>query len=231
MEAHEEWNVFSGIADRPVFPVREGRMAMLVSRLDAGFVPRAQSIVEHSRAVHRVFDRHTVLPFRFGTSFENEDQVRRVLLANRTKFQDAMNRLRNMAEMHVKLLFSGPAGPEQALLERARKLLGDIFPAAEEQISLRLLRNGDCMVDFAHLVERAGSDAYRQAYTRAAEHIAECQVLISGPWPPYHFMPPAIRIPAGSERTMLRPGRRAVRRAAAPQYTVPEPVVARAVKA
>lgn len=237
LEADEPWDVFPGVGERPVFAVREGRIAMAVSRMEPGVAANAQAIVQHGRVVHRVFERHTVLPFRFGTVFDDEQQVRRVLQVNRTEFQDSINRLRGKLEMHVKLLFTNP-GParregssdnrDQEFVGQGTRLLAGLLQPLDERVSVRVLRNGECMVHFAHLIEDGRMGAYLQSYRGAAGRISECQVLVTGPWPPYHFLPSTIRVPAASEQ-YIQPGRRALRRGPASQPA--EPFKAHAAKA
>ncbi len=230
LDPDQEWKVFPGIGERAVFPVREGRLAMLVSRLDGNFTTDAHSIIQHGRVVHRVFERCTVLPFRFGTTFATEQQIRHVLLANRTEFLEAMNRLRGKAEMHVKLLFTASA-PEGELVgeqpqgqdsgaefvRRAAERVAGLFRPLDEQVSVRPLQSGDWLVDFAHLIEDSRVAAYQRIGSSAAERMNDCQLLVSGPWPPYHFLPSAIRIPAASEAHLYAGRRTARRTTAAPQ--------------
>lgn len=226
LDPDQDWQVFPGVGERPVFAVREGRLVMLLSRLDRGFRADAHSIIQHGRVVHRVFEQHTVLPFRFGTTFQSEQQGRHVLLANRTEFTDAINRLRGKAEMHVKLLFTA-GSPARALdgnrlqtpeagaefQRRASERLAGLYHPLAEQVSVRPLQNGDWLVDFAHLIEGSQVTAYQRVYASAAERMTDCQLLVSGPWPPYHFLPSAVRIPAASE-AQLYGGRRMTRRTA-----------------
>ncbi len=227
LEPDQGWEVIPGVGERSVFAVREGRLIMLVSRLERGFRADAHSIVQHGRVVHRVFEQHTVLPFRFGTTFKSEQQARQVLLANRAEFTDAINRLRGKAEMHVKLLFTGGGdgrardghSPEsqkagEAFVRQASERVAGLYRPLAEQVSVRPLQNGDWLVDFAHLIEGSQVSAYQRVYSGAAERSADCQLLVSGPWPPYHFLPSAIRIPAASE-AHLYGGRRMARRTSA----------------
>lgn len=218
VEPEQEWEVCEGIECRPVFAVREGRLAMLLSRLESSFIPRPRSLVEHSRVIGQAFARHTVLPFRFGTAFDSEPQARSVLVANRAGFQDSINRLRGKAEMHAKLLFGGPQLPgtlypeqlrllEMLHLARCRQVLKDLLEAHQETALARPLPDGAWLVQLAHLVEESQAGDYRRLITAAGQATDEFQVMVSGPWPPYHFLPAAIRVPPASE-AYLHPGRR-----------------------
>jgi hypothetical protein len=225
LEADREWNVFPGISDRPVFPLREGRLAMLVSRVDSAVAGEAQSLIEHGRVIRRVFEQHTVLPFRFGTVFATEQHARQLLISNRSDLQEALNRLRGKAEMHLKMVFENALGnqpgsggrrgeggtpPPEALRLAADRLAG-IFQTMGEHVSVRELQNGECLVDLAHLIEDSRVASYQRVFQHAADRMKDCQLLVSGPWPPYHFLPSAVRLPPASA-TQLRPGRRAATR-------------------
>lgn len=201
LEPDEEFEVFEGIGGHPVFPVREGRLAMLLSRLDHAVPASPHWVVEHSRVVHRVFQQHTVLPFRFGTAFETEQQVCRLLAANRAKFQEAIHRLRGKVEMHVKIVFptgsyDGSTPPE--LEARCRLLLAPFFGGLETDVSARSLSADAILIQFNHLLDASHLAAYRQAFERASQQLAGCEAVMTGPWPPCHFIPDLVRMPSKS---------------------------------
>ena len=49
------------------------------------------------------------------------------------------------------------------------------------------------LLDFAHLIDSSSIPKYQNRYSAATRHFKDCQVSITGPWPPYHFMPNKIR--------------------------------------
>ena len=224
LDGDREWGTFPGMAGHPVFPLREGRLAKLASRVENASIADPQSVIEHGRVIHRVFEHYTVLPFRFGTVFDTEQQARQILIVNRTELQDGLNRLRGKAEMHLKVLYMAPcragaAGSDVTRLTCER--VADLFRPLEERVAVRELQSGEWLVDLAHLIDDSRVEVYQRVFTAAAERIKDCQILVTGPWPAYHFLPAAVRRPAASE-TCLRPGRRPPqRRAAVIPFQVP----------
>src|SRR5258708_13557893 len=105
LDMTEPWTVFPGIADRPVFAVRDQKVAMLLSRLEKVKLDEPKHMVEHGQVLNRVFERRTVLPFRYGTTFNSEEEARALLLQNREQFVESLRLLRGKAEVHVKISF------------------------------------------------------------------------------------------------------------------------------
>lgn len=105
LDMDEPWAVFPGLGDRSVFAVRDQKVAMLVSRLEKVKLDEARRVFEHGQVIHRVFEKRTVLPFRFGTVFNSEDEIRALLVRNREQFVEGLRVLRGKAEIHVKMSF------------------------------------------------------------------------------------------------------------------------------
>lgn len=230
LDAEEPWEVFLGIGRRPVFAVRDQKMAVLVSRVESSHLENARSIVQHGQVIHRVFERYTVLPFRYGTVFATEEQVGRLLRENRDQFTETIRLLRGKAEMHVKLQFHPAAQPLAAAAaaagqgadpvaaagdsgeEPARRLaqrITEIVHPLQEQVSVRVGRDGQVFLDLCHLVEDEQVQSYQKLSALAAARLKDCQVQVTGPWAPFHFLPLAVRIPARSERLVTRSPERA----------------------
>jgi len=49
------------------------------------------------------------------------------------------------------------------------------------------------VIDIAHLIDTKGIEKYQNRYNTAMKQLKNCQVALSGPWPPYHFMPGKLR--------------------------------------
>ena len=43
-------------------------------------------------------------------------------------------------------------------------------------------------LDIAHLIEHKCIERYQNRYSTAAIQLKDCQMQLSGPWPPYHFV-------------------------------------------
>ena len=226
----ESWPVMDGIAGHPVFPFRSGKYTMLLSRLGRTptFTPR--SIVEHGQVIARAFETHTVLPMRFGTFFRSEKQIEQLIRENQRDLLETFCRLRGKAEMRLKLCFpsaasDGPAPKKQPqkarflrdsgspdgameaadphgreMAEQMATWLREVFHPLADQVSCRRLDSHELVVDCAHLIESQRVETYRQLCCLASDQVKDCAIRMSGPWPPYHFLPASVRLPAVSLR-------------------------------
>ena len=183
-----------------------------------------QAIVEHSRVISDCFRTMTVLPFRFGTIFESDEALRRAVRTNRKAFLESLSRLRGKSEMHVKIVVKDgtieeavadmPVGVggeylrklrDRASRERERQTkaralsmqVHKLFCPLEEDVSCKRIDSGNMLIDFAHLIDTNTVAKYQNRYSAATRHFKDCQVTISGPWPPYHFMPGKLRTVSG----------------------------------
>jgi hypothetical protein len=214
-----------GVNGAPILAYPSGEFAVVVSEHSASSTPLTQeAIVDHARVVSECFRTLTVLPFRFGTIFDSDEALRRAVRANRRTFLETVARLRGKAEMHFKLLVkdgtleeavselpNGVGGEylrklrEQASRERERQTkaralsmqVHKLFSPIEEDIICKRTDSGGMLIDFAHLIESHSVTKYQNRYDTAMRHFKDCHVTITGPWPPYHFMPGKLRTVSG----------------------------------
>ncbi len=93
-----------GIGGQQVLAYPAGEFAIVVSEHTAGSPLDQQAVLDHARVVSECFRNGTVLPFRFGTVFDNDDALRRAVRTNRKALVDSVARLRGKSEMHLKLV-------------------------------------------------------------------------------------------------------------------------------
>jgi hypothetical protein len=215
-----------GVNGASVFACPSGEFAVIVSDYSASQTLTQQSIVDHARVVSECFRTLTVLPFRFGTIFDSDEALRRAVKANRKTFLEAVDRLRGKAEMHFKLVVKEgtleeavaelPAGVggeylrklrEQATRVRERQTkaralsmqVHKLFSPLEEDVICKRTDSGGMLIDFAHLIDSSAIVKYQNRYGTATRHFKDCDISITGPWPPYHFMPGKLRtVPGGN---------------------------------
>jgi hypothetical protein len=215
-----------GINGAQVFGYPSGDFAVIVSAYIPDEKLNQQAVVEHARVVSSCFERTTVLPFRFGTVFDNDDALRRSVRANRKQFLASVDKLRGKAEMHLKVVVKDGslrealniALPntvggayltvlrEKASRQRERQTkvralstqVNKMFHPLEEDISCRKNDAGSMMLDIAHLIDHKSIEKYQNRFTSAANQLKGCELVLSGPWPPYHFMPGKLRTVAGN---------------------------------
>ncbi len=169
---------------------------------------------EHAHVIAATFGRSTVLPFRFGTCFEDDDSLRRSVRSNQRHFLANVERLRGKAEMHLKVLVDDTCPQKddrstqaagQAYLSqlrqsatrqrerqsRARALsvqMHRMFLPLEEEITCKRTDSGKMLLDIAHLVDKKTVARYQSKYSTATLQLKDCAMQLSGPWPPYHFV-------------------------------------------
>ena len=213
-----------GVNQSPVFGYPSGEFAVIVSEHSSAKPLTQPAIVEHARVISECFRTMTVLPFRFGTVFESDDALRRAVRANRKAFVESVSRLRGKSEMHVKIVVKdgvieeaitappmGVGGEylrqlrDRASRERERQTkaralsmqVHKLFCPLEEDVCCKRIDSGNMLIDFAHLIDTNTVAKYQNRYSAATRHFKDCQVSISGPWPPYHFMPGKLRTVSG----------------------------------
>ena len=216
----------TGIHEAQVFGYPSGDFAVMVSE----YIPEKEltqkAILDHARVVSTCFERTTVLPFRFGTVFENDEALRRSVRSNRKQFLASVDRLRGKAEMHLKLVVKdGSAYPvpeivlpetvggeylsrlrEKAAIHRERQTkarsltvqVNRLFHPIEEEVSCRTHESGGMLLDIAHLIDHKSIEKYQNRFNQASSQLKGCRLVLSGPWPPYHFMPGKLRMVTGN---------------------------------
>src|SRR5882672_12519718 len=217
-----------GVNDVPVFGYPSGEFAVIVSEYDRTEAPfDHKSLIEHARVVGACFRQGTVLPFRFGTIFDSDDALRQAVRTNRRTFGQSVARLRGKAEMHLKLrvrdgslreamadvILPDTVGGdyliklrEKASQDRERRTkaralsvqVHKLFNPLEEEISCKRVDSDGMLIDIAHLIDSKSVEKYQNRYSSAAKQLKNCELLISGPWPPYHFLPGKLRTVAGN---------------------------------
>ncbi len=213
----------SGVGNNQVFAYPSGELAVIVSEYTPGELNQ-QAVIEHARVVSECFRNTTVLPFRFGTIFDSDEALRRALRSNRKAFTDSVLRLKGKAEMHLKLVVKDgslreamndielpdsvggeylsrlreKAARQRERQTKARALsvqVNRLFHPLEEEVSCRKDETGGMLIDIAHLIDEKAIERYQNSFSSAARQLKNCEILISGPWPPYHFTPGRLRTP------------------------------------
>jgi hypothetical protein len=99
-----------------------------------------------------------------------------------------------LAKLRVK------ASRERERQTKARALsvqVHKLFNPLEEEVSCKKVDADGMLLDIAHLIDSKSIEKYQNRYTTAAKQLKNCELVISGPWPPYHFMPGKLRTVAG----------------------------------
>jgi len=217
-----------GINGAPVFSYPSGEFAVIVTEYERnGDKLEERHVLEHARVVSVCFRTGTVLPFRFGTIFDSDEALRQAVRANRRAFGQSVAKLRGKSEMHLKVLVRDgslrgamadvvlpdtvggeylaklreKASKDRERQTKARALsvqVHKLFNPLEEEISCKRVDTDGMLIDIAHLIDSKSVEKYQNRYSSAAKQLKNCEIVISGPWPPYHFMPGKLRTVAGN---------------------------------
>ena len=208
----------TGIQGNQIFLYPASDLAVVVSEYSPSDNLNQQAGVEHARVISDCFRMSTVLPFRFGTVFADDDALRRSIRSNQRQFLTNIERVRGKAEMHLKVLLDDCCREqvrrytpeplptvgkaylsnlrENATLQRERQTraravtvqMHRMFLPLAEEVSCRRMETGKMLLDIAHLIDSAGVERYQNKYTSASTQMKDCHMQLSGPWPPYHFV-------------------------------------------
>jgi hypothetical protein len=243
-----------GISGNQVFVYPASDLAIIVSEHNPREVLNQKSGVDHARVIADCFQHSTVLPFRFGTVFDDDESLRRSIRSNQRQFLGHIDKLRGKTEMHLKVLVDDccgqalakhlpteglgreyfahlreNAGRQRERQTRARAVsfqMHRLFMPLDEEVSCRLTESGKMMLDIAHLIDRKCVERYLNKFSTTCAVMREYQMQLSGPWPPYHFVHRLTRgVHAHPQQLAAAPGP-----AATPVATqvirIPEPVPA-----
>ena len=205
-----------GVNAGPVQGFPCGEFVVIVSEIEHGRPLTTQTGVEHARVVGECFRMATVLPFKLGTIFETDDALRHAIRNNKKTFADSIARLRGKSEMHIKVRVREGTGVAEVLAvlphkagseylsrlreqasrdrerqSRARALsmqVNKLLNPLQEEVSCKKVERG-IVLDIAHLIHSESVEKYQNRYSSALRQFKDVEITLSGPWPPYHFMP------------------------------------------
>ncbi len=204
-----------GISGNQIFLYPASDLAVIVSEHNPSENLDQKAAVEHARVISDCFKLSTVLPFRFGTVFADDDALRKSIRSNQRQFVANVERLRGKAEMHLKVVLDDcireqkksaamdcvgreylSSLRENATRQRERQTkaravsvqMHRMFSPLDEEISCRRMDSGKMLLDIAHLIENKGIERYQNKYSTATQQLKDCRMQLSGPWPPYHFV-------------------------------------------
>ena len=213
-------NGVSGLFGNQTFLFPAGDLAVIVSehtaedseRIAAATIAQ-QAAKDHARVIADCFKLSTVLPFRFNTTFADDDGLRRSVRSNQRHFLANVERLRGKAEMHLKVLVDDTcpgnsarnmtvgheyltslresASRQRERQSKARALsvqMHRMFLPLAEEITCKRMESGKMLLDIAHLIDNKTIERYQNKYSSATTELKDCRMQLSGPWPPYHFV-------------------------------------------
>ena len=92
-----------GVSGNQVFLYPASDLAIIVSEHNPSEALSQKSGVDHARVIADCFQHSTVLPFRFGTIFNDDESLRKSIRSNQRQFLSNIDKLRGKTEMHLKI--------------------------------------------------------------------------------------------------------------------------------
>lgn len=172
----------------------------------------------HEAVVEQVMASRSILPVRFNTILRTEEAVIALLDQRAREFRSALERVAGKVEMGLRVLWEPPGegevhadqeieggGPGTEYLSRRLKeewRRAKLLQAGERLIQeldaplrslaveswLQRFPTNRLLIAGAYLVERPRVDAFREGVVKAREQFPRLRFLLTGPWPPYHFV-------------------------------------------
>jgi hypothetical protein len=205
-----------GVGGNQVFLYPASDLAIVVSEHSPSDALNQKAGVDHARVIADCFKHSTVLPFRFGTVFQDDEGLRKSIRSNQRQFQGNLERLHGKTEMHLKIHVDAcctkelekhlplegvgkeylsnlreTATRQRERQTRARAVsfqMHRMFSPLDEEVSCRMTESGKMLLDIAHLIDRKCVERYQNKFATTSAMMRECHLQLSGPWPPYHFV-------------------------------------------
>jgi hypothetical protein len=199
-----------GICDRPELPpppplegLREGAlMAVFTRRAHAVGSPAPDALWAHERIVEQLMEDRAVLPMRFGSSVDDEDALRRLLIERRQPLAAALARIAGRVELGVRVLeresaaarvTAGARTGREYLVAKLRdgrraNALHEPLAALSAEARVQAPRGAEDVLRGAYLVERDVLPRFRATVEGLQHAHPEVAILCTGPWPPYTFV-------------------------------------------
>lgn len=205
-----------GVGGSPVRGFPCGEFVVIVSQVDQAPVLTQQAVMEHARTVSECFKLATLLPFKFGTVFESDEALRLAVRNNKKTFSESVAKLRGKSEMHIKVMvregmimthllnvpphkaggeylarLKEQASKDRERQSRARALslqVNKLLSPLQEEVSCKKVETG-IVLDIAHLIDSDCVAKYQSKYSNALRQFKDVEISLTGPWPPFHFMP------------------------------------------
>jgi hypothetical protein len=195
-----------GVAARRLQATGEDGLVALFSRHEDPPVVTEATLWTFERVIENQMSRHAVLPARFGSMFEQVQDIERALRERRNELTAKFELVRGAVELGVRATWphaegdSTPSGPNAgasymlarvAQGRRAREIAAEMrgaLDALARATSYRLLSRPTAPVIASYLVERRRSDELAARVQHLDATMQGVELVCTGPWPPYSFV-------------------------------------------
>ena len=175
--------------------------------------PSERELWEHERVVEELMSWRNVLPARFGSVVQSDDDIRALLGGRNEELRNSLRCVAGAVELAVRATWSAETGGLDetrsdddtgtrylarrlelrqrcsALCERIDRRLGELA----RDSTLRVGASERSPMIGAYLVARDRVAEFRARIDELDHEIEEVAILCTGPWPPYSFVTPKDR--------------------------------------
>jgi hypothetical protein len=195
-----------GLGDATLRSLRSGPIAAIYSRHRSLRVrPEPAQVLRHEHVVEAMMARGPVLPLRFGTELQSEEQLAAAIAGRADELSRALERVRGRVELALRVIperiektnsRTAPVSGREMLLGRVREHQRTIRVAQQLHAPLARAAADSTMhnhprppaiLTASYLVDEDRIAAFRRQADQLAARQDGLRVLVTGPWPPYSF--------------------------------------------
>lgn len=193
----------AGVAAARVEELQESGLRCCFSRFQSrehlSRVPAVESALAFHQVLQALFRQAMLIPFRFPTLLEDEDELRQHLREHTPQYIEALSRLRNMAQMEIHIRTSQatesdpPAGSGREYLQQRQAQAAELKATAEKfSFATRPWvvewreRQTDAGMRCYALLRRDAVSSFQHAAQALSQNFSGTR--LSGPWPPSEFL-------------------------------------------
>jgi hypothetical protein len=136
--------------------------------------------------VHRALLGGDVVPAPAGVVFAGDAEVMAFLEESYTSLRGALARVRGRWEYRMHVALSDAAFSENKALDLATHIYAELRRLSRAAVPFP--RDPPRVLSAAFLVERAGSEAFRDRVDQLSALNSVLELDLTGPWPPYDFV-------------------------------------------
>lgn len=206
-----------GLEDRPVRGLEAGPFCLWVSELEEAPRPTVERARRHNAVIEAASSEAvTPVPVRFGQWLASAEPLKARVERRRPGYEEALRTLAGALEFGVRIGDPAREQPDprvaptaasgrdylhalarRAAGERAARARVEEIGAALRDALGPLVRQerigspprGEAVASVAHLVRRVDGSAYRRRLDEFGREHPELRLRLTGPWPPYSFVP------------------------------------------
>jgi gas vesicle protein GvpL/GvpF len=202
-----------GVGRQAVFLIEKSGLSAAVSKIeDSELTADVSGALAYEKVLGSIHRTGTVIPMRFGSTFENKSQIAGFLEENRKHYAELLTELEGSTEMGVRILLQdvapqrrsaqrsgagylaaqsrryaqldGIAAEQERISREIHRLLSGLFAKSKSEPSLV---EGCRQLSLHFLISRNSVTPFRRAFRQVAP-CPPAKLFLSGPWPLHNFV-------------------------------------------